>query len=181
MTEVDALGASFRAGAPDAVREAYARYAALVYTLALRSLGSVSEAEDVTQQVFVSAWRSRSRFDPGRAELGAWLVGITRHTVADAHERRARERRTVDAAATHAPEVVDEGLAGRVVDQVLVAQAMAELGSPQREILELAFYRDLTHSQIAAATGLPLGTVKSHIARGLRRMRARMEGGHDAR
>lgn len=172
----DTLDARFRDGSPDAVRLAYDRYGAMVYSLARRSLGTAADAEDVTQQVFVAAWRSRERFDPARASLGAWLAGITRHAVADAHERRSRDRRNVSAVVAADPgSVVEENPAGRVVDSVLVAQALADLGSPQREILELAFYGDLTHTQIAERTGLPLGTVKSHITRGLRRLRTQME------
>jgi RNA polymerase sigma-70 factor (ECF subfamily) len=178
--DLDALEADFRAGHPDAVRAAYDRFSPMVYTLARRSLGNAADAEDVTQQVFVSAWRSRERFDPDRARLGAWLVGITRHTVADAHERRSRERRADDAALSAAPAPTalppdPPEHPERVVERVVVADAMATLGDPQREIMTLAFYADLTHSQIAERLGLPLGTVKSHITRSLRRLRARME------
>lgn len=172
----DAIGGRFQDGEPDAIRLAYERYSAMVYTIALRSLESPAEAEDVTQQVFVSAWRSRSHYDPTRASLGTWLVGIARHAVADAHERRHREHRKANAVAAHALTHVAENPAGDVVDQVLVAQALSQLGSPQREILELAFFEDLTHTQIAERMNLPLGTVKSHITRSLRRLRTRMEG-----
>ena len=172
----DTLDARFRGGSRDGVRLVYDRYGAMVYTLARRSLGTAADAEDGTQQVFVAAWRSRERFDPDRASLGAWLAGITRHAIADAHERRSREHRSAHAALSADVESVAENPASRVVDQVLVTQALAELGSPQRELLELAFFGDLTHSQIAQRTGLPLGTVKSHISRGLRRLRTQMEG-----
>lgn len=173
-TEHDELDHAFRSGQQDAVRAAYERYAPMVYTIAVRSLGAIADAEDVTQQVFVSAWRGRERFDPTRGPLAAWLVGITRHAIADAHERRSREARS-HAAAVREPEPTAEHT-GQVVDQVVVADALAALGSPQQEILELAFFADLTHTQIAERLGMPLGTVKSHIARSLRRLRQRMEG-----
>ncbi|MBD5784745.1 sigma-70 family RNA polymerase sigma factor [Cellulosimicrobium terreum] len=174
--DVSILGRRFADGEEDALGEAYRRWSALVHTIALRSLGNRADAEDVTQQVFVAAWRGRHRFDPGRARLPAWLVGITRHTVADAHEARSRVRRSEQAVAASAPNppVTDDDVR-RVADRVVVADALRELGDPGRTILELAFFRDLTHVQIAAELDLPLGTVKSHVRRGLIRLRDRME------
>lgn len=175
--DVDHVGRAFAAGDEAAIGEAYRRWAALVHTVAVRSLGNASEAEDVTQQVFVEAWRGRARFDPDRARLPAWLLGIARHAVADAHERRARDRRLAQApeVVAEADPVPAEGLDQRVVDRVVVADALAGLGHPQGTILRLAFFEDLTHDQIAARLGMPLGTVKSHVRRSLARLRDRWE------
>lgn len=175
--DVDELGRAFATGDERAIGEAYRRWSSLVHTIAVRSLGNASEAEDVTQQVFVEAWRGRARFDPDRARLPAWLMGITKHAVADAHEKRARDRRLqqqpeVTADPDRAPVAT---LDQRVVDRVVVADALDDLGDPQRTILRLAFYDDLTHDQIAARMGLPLGTVKSHVRRSLARLRTRWE------
>nr|WP_241681355.1 sigma-70 family RNA polymerase sigma factor [Pseudactinotalea terrae] len=177
MAAVDEeLAASFREGDPGAVREAYDRWSPLVHTLALRALGEHTEAEDLTQHVFVEAWRTRHRFDPARGPLPAWLVGITRHAIADALGRRARQRESVESAAADQPvRGADRDTAEHVVDSVLVADAIAELGEPQGTIISLAFYEDLTHHQIADRTGIPLGTVKSHIRRSLQRLRERWE------
>jgi len=173
--EVADLGRLFADGDERALATAYRHWSSLVYTIAVRSLANAADAEDVTQQVFISAWRSRARYDPALARLPAWLVGITRHAVADAHEARARVRRSAQAAVSAAPSEVTEETVRTTVDRVLIADELDRLGEPGRTVLRLAFYRDLTHAQIANELDLPLGTVKSHIRRGLLRLRTRLE------
>ncbi|MDK1475419.1 sigma-70 family RNA polymerase sigma factor [Streptomyces sp. 549] len=150
---------------------AYDRWGTLVHTLAARTLGDVREAEDVTQQVFLAAWRGRHGFRPERGALGGWLVGITRRKIADA--LTARTRRTALAAAAGAQQArpVAEPHTDAVLDRLLVTQELAKLPPAQCQVLSLAFYDDLSHVQIAERTGLPLGTVKSHVRRGLQRLR----------
>ncbi|MWV49496.1 sigma-70 family RNA polymerase sigma factor [Rathayibacter sp. VKM Ac-2803] len=168
------LGLRFVAGEEPALSEAYSRWSPLVFTLALRSLGDRGEAEDVVQRVFVSAWTGRGNFDPGRAALGAWLVGIARNRIADAHESRSRQRRLTQALVAVAPR--DEGESPVDLEaKVLVADELARLDPVPRRVMSLAFYDDLTHTEIAERTGLPLGTVKSHIRRSLDRLRSRLE------
>ena len=172
------LVAAFRAGDERALAEAYARWSSLVYTIAVRSLGDPGEAEDVTQTVFIAAWRGRDTYDPERARLPAWIVGITRHTVADTHEARTRRRRIEQAAAgelrtTSIDDSVD------VADRVMFAEELQRLAPVPQRVMQLAFYADLTHAQIAAMLDLPLGTVKSHIRRSLGRLRARLEADDD--
>ncbi|GGU83850.1 RNA polymerase sigma factor [Streptomyces litmocidini] len=169
-----ALAGRFRAGDEDALREAYRRWAPTVYALARRSLGNTQDAEDVTQQVFLSAWRSRERYRPDRGALGGWIVGITRHVVFDAISARTRRLRIEQSVVRTRHDDVEHHHADEsenAVDRILVQHGMAELSPVQRQLLALAVYGDLTHAQIAERTGLPLGTVKSHIRRGLLALR----------
>ncbi|WP_157009030.1 RNA polymerase sigma factor [Agromyces laixinhei] len=174
FAEDDTLAQSFAGGDEAALRAAYSQWAPLIFTLAARSLGNRSDAEDVTQQVFIAAWRSRERFDPTRASLQSWLIGISRHCIADAHEARARTRRIEAKLADEAAidgGVFDEDLA----EQAMVTEALDHLDPLPRHVMQLAFYERMTHSQIADRLDLPLGTVKSHIRRSLTRIRERWE------
>lgn len=172
------LATAFRAGDERALAETYARWAALVHTIAVRSLGDHGEAEDVTQKVFISAWNGRAGFDPSRARLPAWLVGITRHAVADAHEARSRRRR-IEAAVMGELQFSQPDQSADVADRLLISEELQRLEPVPQRVMQLAFYDDLTHAQIADSLGLPLGTVKSHIRRSLTRLRTRLEANDD--
>jgi RNA polymerase sigma-70 factor (ECF subfamily) len=173
----DELGHGLRAADEDAFAAIYRRWGPLVHTMATRSLGDADEAEDVTQQVFIGAWRGRAGFRPERGPLGAWLVGITRRKIVDALAARTRRLELVDSATRGAQPGPPGRAADEVLDRVLLAHELSRLPSDQRDVLCLAFYEDLTQAQIAERTGMPLGTVKSHTRRGLHRLRRGMEQG----
>lgn len=179
------LATGFVDGDEECLAVAYHRWGRLVYTLARRSLGDAAEAEDVTQLVFLAAWRGRAGFSPERGAIAAWLVGITRRKIADALTARTRRADLVAAAgAVMSLSAHDSASpADTVLDRVLVRRELALLPAPQRRALSLAFYDDLTHTQIAQLTGWPLGTVKSHARRGLHRLgrRLREEAGTGSR
>jgi RNA polymerase sigma factor (sigma-70 family) len=168
------LARRFRDGDPAALRGAYNRHGRVVFALALRALGTHHDAEDLTQQVFIRAWRARTTLNTARGALGGWLVGITRRQIADRLTERARERRVVERVALARP-CPAASLSDRAIDAIIVADEMSTLPPQQHTVLRLAFFDDLTHQQIAARTGLPLGTVKSHLRRGLERLRRRWE------
>jgi RNA polymerase sigma factor (sigma-70 family) len=173
------LIAGLLSGDVAAIEGLYQRWGRLVYTLAMRSLGDVSDAEDVTQQVFLAAWRGRAGFDPERAKLSTWLMAITRNKIVDAHAARGRRQRELQALMqsvyTQSLSWTDE-----IADSVMMSQELEQLEPVPQQIMRMAFYDRLTHTQIAAQLGLPLGTVKSHIRRSLLRLRARLEDADEA-
>jgi RNA polymerase sigma factor (sigma-70 family) len=164
---------AFMAGDEAALEVLYRDVSPLVYSLALRALGSDAEAEDVTQQTFVGAWRARSTYDARRGALRGWVIGIARRKIADSLEARARDSRRLTALA--ATSAADPMASDDRIDELLLAHEIDMLGDPRRVIMTLAFYDGATHEQIAEDLGLPLGTVKSHIRRSLIALRSRLE------
>ncbi|WUK33773.1 sigma-70 family RNA polymerase sigma factor [Streptomyces sp. NBC_00370] len=158
-------------GDEEAFDAAFRRWGSLVHTLAARAMNDGREAEDVTQQVFLAAWRGRAGFRPERGTLAAWLVGITRKKIADALTARTRHGNLVTAAAGVTPANAAAVSAEASLDRLFVAHELDKLPYAQRSVLRLAFFEDLTQTQIAERTGMPLGTVKSHVRRGLHHLR----------
>jgi RNA polymerase sigma-70 factor (ECF subfamily) len=175
MSSDDVLAERLRAGDETALREAYERHGTAVLYLAQRLLGNRADAEDVTQVTFVAAWSGRDGFDPQRGTILGWLLGITRRKAVDRIRSAVREQRVTATVQAQHPAPDAEESPERIVDRLVVADELGRLPEEQRRTLELAFFDDLTHPQIAAVTGLPLGTVKSHIRRGMANLRQRWE------
>ncbi len=168
------LAQDFRAGREASLRAAYDRWGGLVFAYCVRSLAVRADAEEAAAQVFVSAWRGRGGFDPARGSLGGWLLGIARREVADRRRAAAREQALRDALCAVAGAEA-AGSPEDLVDRLLVADELARLRPEQRRAVGLAFFDGLTHEQVASAMGLPLGTAKTHIRRGLAVLRRRLE------
>ncbi len=174
-TDTD-VAIGFRDGHDDALAEAYRRWSRLIHATALRSTGNPEDAADITQVVFVNAWRGRDGYRPDAGTLPGWLMTITRRRIADHWQSRTRDAKVrsaveaVEPVTDWAPPDTD-----RVAAQMVVADELERLGDPAGRIVRMAFYEDLTHSQIAERLDMPIGTVKSHIRRSLERLRARME------
>ena len=176
MDHDDDLGRRFAAGDPEAMREAYDRHGTLVFSLCVTALRHREDAEDAAQQVFTRAWRSRATYDPSRP-LGGWLTGITRRVVADVGAARTRQVRTGEAEAGRLPreDAAGDPVSESAVASLVVRQALDRLGPPQDEVLRLAFLENLPYPHIAERLSLPLGTVKSHVHRGLAALRRSLE------
>jgi RNA polymerase sigma-70 factor (ECF subfamily) len=157
------------------LRAAYDAWGGLVLRYARQLLPSDADAEDVTQQTFVAAWDRRAAFDPDRGNLPAWLLGIARHKVVDRLRAISRQDAAVTKVALLLPPRNDDGAEDLLARRLLVLDALRRLPRERKAVLELAFYQDLTHRTIAERLGLPLGTVKSHIRRGLDQLRREME------
>jgi RNA polymerase sigma-70 factor (ECF subfamily) len=163
-----------------AMGDLYDRHGRIVFSLALRILADHGEAEDLTQDVFTLAWRNAARYDPARGAVAAWLLVTTRSRAID----RLRSRRVRPSGATEdsirrmdaipdASPPVDMIVAG-VQEAVWVREGLAQLPADQREAVELAYFEGLSHSEISARTGTPLGTIKTRIRTGLQRLREAM-------
>ena len=169
-----ALDRNFAAGSPGALEAAYKRYGGVVHGYARRVAGPEA-ADEVTQDVFLAAWRTPGRFDPNRGSLGGWLLGIARFKAIDAIRRSQRAADRLGRAAALAPPAGPTAGADELAERLLVADALSRLRPEVREVVELAFYSDLTHEQIADRTQRPLGTVKSQIRRSLASLRRHLE------
>ncbi len=167
------LAAELAAGSSDALAEMYRRWSTLVHTIAYRSLGDRHDAEDVTQQVFVSAWNGRHTLRPDQGSPAAWLVGITKHRVADVKTQRYRSYRNLHAVAaqtaTEPSEQHDDW-----AEKLLLVSELERMGDPRASVLRMAFMEDKPQDEIARMLDLPIGTVKSHVRRGLIELRRRL-------
>jgi RNA polymerase sigma factor (sigma-70 family) len=168
------------AGALEAL---YDRYGRAAYSLARRILTEETLAQDVVQEVFLSLWRNAGRFDAGRGTVATYLLSMTHHRAVDVVRREENLRRW---------RTSDEGLEleadpkVRVEDEVEASErraevraALNELPDAQREALLLAYFGGYTQREVAALVGVPLGTVKTRMAAGMRKMKEALRDAGD--
>ena len=169
----EGIAADWVQGEQDALERAYRRWSGLVHGLSRRAVGP-DDADDVTQAVFVSAWRGRATYDPQAGPLGAWLVGITRRRIAD-HLRTRRRHPVAEMSPDEGADSAGWSQADSA-DLLTIYEELERIGDPQRRIILLAYVGDLTQREIAERLDLPLGTVKTHTNRTLARLRTLLGG-----
>lgn len=164
----------------DALEALYDRYGRAAYSLARRILTDGTLAQDVVQEVFLSLWRDARRFDAGRGTVATYLLSMTHHRAVDAvrREESLRRWRTTD----EALELEPDPKANSVEDEVESAErraevraALAVLPPAQREALLLAYFGGYTQREVAALVGVPLGTVKTRMAAGMRKLKEALQ------
>lgn len=177
---LESLLASVASGDREAFSTLYDDVADTVYGLARKVVVDPSRAQEIAQEVLVEVWQKADRFDPSRGSAITWIAVMTRRRAIDvvrsSEASRNREERVVvdlgDQPDPVAEQVVD------LDERHAVRRAMESLTGLQRQALELAFFHDLTHTQVAEALDTPLGTVKTRIRDGLQRLTAEMEASH---
>jgi RNA polymerase sigma-70 factor (ECF subfamily) len=174
MNEPLSLLQRVAAGDQAAVKECLDSYGGLIWTLARRLSPSAAEAEDAVQEIFIELWKTAARFDPAKASEKTFVVMVTRRRLID----RLRKRKT-ESVVEALPEdrdvpSDDHRQIEYSADASLAARALKELRPEQRRLLELSIFYGMTHQEIADATETPLGTVKSHIRRGLAIVREKL-------
>jgi RNA polymerase sigma-70 factor (ECF subfamily) len=174
--------AGISAGDPAALEALYERHAGAVFALCLRVLGDRSEAEEVLEDVFFELWQRSARFDAGRSTPLAYLITLARSRAIDRLRRVRRGAPAPDVGMAPAGVRATAGLAEGPLAEAerserrrLVASMLRALEFEEREALELSYFAGLSHSEIAAHLGQPLGTVKTRIRRALLRLRDGLE------
>ena len=164
-----------QAGDPRAFEVLFDRHSGAAFSLAYRMVGNRVTAEDISQEAFLSIWRSRLRYRSDRGSVRTWVLGIVHHRAIDALRRNLvhdRRRATAEGLEERqeAPELTDVEVARRD-EASQVRSAIGTLPSEQSRVVELAYFGGFTHSQIAEMLGTPIGTVKGRMRLGLEKLR----------
>jgi RNA polymerase sigma-70 factor, ECF subfamily len=152
----------------------YHRYVRSIFGLALRKLRDRQRAEDATQETFASIWRSAASYRPERGPAAPWLYAVARNAIVDRLRVRTEQPGEVPDVATAEPGPSDRAESSYVAWRV--HRAMEELPEREREVLELAYWSELSQSEVADFLGIPLGTVKTRTRSALSRLAGLLEG-----
>ncbi|HET7445527.1 MAG TPA: sigma-70 family RNA polymerase sigma factor [Solirubrobacterales bacterium] len=167
---------------PEAFEVLYDRHGGVAYSLAYRIVGDRAAAEEVTQEAFISVWRSGARFDATRGSVRSWLLSVVRNRAIDFLRSKAGKAPKLDFDDDSALE--QRPAAERTEEEALrretaveVRGAIGHLPGEQAKVIELAYFGGFSHSEIAEILGLPLGTVKGRMRLGLEKIRSEMAEG----
>ena len=169
--EEERLVQGLLAGDEDAIRAVYARFARPVYAMGLRILGSNEAAEELTQDVFLTAWRKAARFDPSRGRLSTWLMTIAHNLAVDRLRRETGVRRPTLVLVDEVPEIAGEGEENALLERDAALRALESLSEAERRLLARAYFRGFTAREISEDDGIPLGTVKTRLRAALIKVR----------
>ena len=169
--EEQALLQKLLTGDEEAIRTIYGRFARPIYSLGLRLLGSAEGAEELTQDVFLTAWRKAASFDASRGRLSTWLMAIAHNLAVDHLRREGGVGRPHLVLVDHVPDRVSDDDIDPVLERDLARRAMATLSPAERSLLLCAYFRGMTAREIAQADGVPLGTVKTRLRTALIKLR----------
>ncbi|HEX2467051.1 MAG TPA: sigma-70 family RNA polymerase sigma factor [Solirubrobacterales bacterium] len=167
------LAARLASRDPGALDEAYERYGRICFGFLVNTLRDRPTAEDVQQQVFLELWQRAPTYDSGRGSLLTWIMTIARSRAIDQLRRRIPEPVGSPVAVERNQSAVDETEA--LVEQWRFAGLLERLHSDEAMVLRMRFYEELTQAEIAQRTGIPLGTVKTRMVTGLKRLRDLLE------
>ncbi|MEM7352748.1 MAG: sigma-70 family RNA polymerase sigma factor [Acidobacteriota bacterium] len=166
-------------GDEGALSELFVRYSGLLLALSRRIVNDTSDAEEILQEVFLQVWNQAGRYDRARSSVSTWLVLITRSRSIDRLRSRQVKERTLTALKQEKSDVhtSPKGMGSVLLDQrrQRLRREMKELPVEQRQVLDLAFFRGMTQSEIAGSTGIPLGTVKTRTLLAMKKLRRALE------
>ncbi|NJR52963.1 MAG: sigma-70 family RNA polymerase sigma factor [Leptolyngbyaceae cyanobacterium CSU_1_3] len=160
-----------------ALSQLYDRYARIIHAIAYKSLGSREECEEVVLDVFAQIWRTSDRYDPERGRVDTWVFMLARSRILDRLRSLQRAVKT-ETASIDAAQIQSNRSSVDPIEDALVLErrevvlaALSKLPDEQRQVIELAYYRGLSQSEIATQVGISLGTVKTRIRLGLSKLR----------
>jgi RNA polymerase sigma-70 factor, ECF subfamily len=181
MVEPTNLLTKIAKGDRTALSQLYDRYSRLIYAVAWKSLNSVEDCEEVVLEVFAQVWRISDRFDPEKGSPEQWIFTLARSRILDRLRKNQRLNK-VNTAIISDKEIAFPILSVDPLETVEITErrqqvftALSQIPSEQRQVIEMAYYQGLTHTEIAAATGLSLGTIKTRLRLGLSKLRVQFD------